>query len=476
MKGILKDLKAAPLVWGAVGLVLVMGQYTLSLFMALQESLKRACDAGCTGPRRDIADMIDLPMFFLIVMFVFVVLWVVSSALKQRRRQLALLVLQGATPVQLLIRTIVVVAVLFVLANVVAFVLVPPVARRFYWFYLPILQDTGSFLPYVGTGVYSALVKGAEFGGVTVLVGTVFTMRSMARISPIEALRQSQNPPRRLGARRWTFVVLLLAAAAMLLSLSSMTLKRASRAAIMAGKAVSDSTGTMLLLTVIGGMFLMVFALALAAPAVLGRFTSWWTSIPVPSATWRLAGQQSSGRIDRQSGTVMPLVIGLAMTMTVSSAISTSASTMDHVAPGVKGYEAAGLDRILAILAPALVVALAGVVAGLCISAGERRIDAALTYVAGAEVGQLRVLSFLDGAIMAASAVFLAFIITNVALLSIDSGLLKLVGACVPNLQLAGWLGILVIAVVVGAVATGVQGMATRYQDSVRIIASAIGE
>lgn len=476
MKGALKDLKAAPMVWGAVELVLVVGQTMLSLFMALQESLKQACVGSCLGTSRDQSFQMSMPLFFLIIMFAFVVLWTVSSALAQRRRQLALLILQGATPIQLLMRTIAVVAVLFVVANVVPFVVVPLVAPGFYRFYMPIAIDVVSFSSYVGSGVYSALAKGAIFGGVTVLVGTVFTMRSIARISPIEALRQSQNPPRRIGIKRLVMTVILLVAALVVLSISGLTLKPVSQATIMRGKAFTDSTSTLLMLTAILGMFLLVFALATVAPLVLGRFASWWTSIPIPSATWRLAGQQSSGRIDRQRGTVMPLVIGLTMTMTVSSILATLSTTMHHIAPGVKGYGAASLERILASLAPAIIVALAGVVAGLCISAGARKVDAALTYVAGADIGQLTVLSFLDGAIMSATAVLLAFIVTNISLLSLDFGLLKLVGHCVPNLELLGWLGILVIAVIVGAIATGIQGLATRYQDSVRIIASAIGE
>ncbi|MDF7641065.1 hypothetical protein PT279_05610 [Bifidobacterium sp. ESL0784] len=476
MKGALKDLKAAPMVWGAVGLVLVVGQTMLSLFMALWESLKRACTGSCVGTSGDQSFVMTMPLFFLIVMFAFVVLWTVSSALAQRRRQLALLVLQGATPIQLLMRTIVVVAVLFVVANVAAFVIVPLVAQGFYRFYMPIAIDVGSFPPYVGSGVYPALMRGAIFGGATVLVGTIFTMRSIARISPIEALRQSQNPPRRIGVKRMVMVIVLFLAALVVLSISGLALKPVSQATIMAGKAFTDSTSALLIWTAMLGMFLLVFALALAAPLILGRFASWWTSIPIPSATWKLAGQQSSGRINRQRGTVMPLVIGLTMTMTFSSILATFTTTMNYIAPGVKGYKSASLERILAVLAPAIIVALAGVVAGLCISAGARKVDAALTYVAGADIGQLTVLSFLDGAIMSATSVLLAFIVTNVALLSIDFGLLKLVGHCVPNLELLGWLAILVIAVIVGAIATGIQGLTTRYQDSMRIIASAIGE
>ncbi|WP_295729382.1 FtsX-like permease family protein [uncultured Bifidobacterium sp.] len=122
MRGALSDLKAAPAVWAGVWLSLVVSQTAVCTIVAA----RRAIDAAYHGPDAGLGANLSGPaMLFSVVIAVFVMLWVVTAALNQRRHQLALLVLQGATPWQLLFGNLAIIIILFIVAAVASSLLTP---------------------------------------------------------------------------------------------------------------------------------------------------------------------------------------------------------------------------------------------------------------------------------------------------------------------------------------------------------------
>ncbi|KFF31044.1 hypothetical protein [Bifidobacterium bombi] len=227
----------------------------------------------------------------------------------------------------------------------------------------------------------------------------------------------------------------------------------------------------------VGGMFLMVFALAVLAPYVTHWFTKGWTHVlAVPSTAWRLARQQSVGRIQRQNATIIPMTAGLCLLMTFSGVLHTLADSL-------KGFAGRGgmnvnphmLTNLMAMLGPAIVIALVGAISGLLITSRARSLDLALTYVSGAEVGQLRLLGALDGVITMVTSVLLAFVITLLSTAGTALMLKRYLGSAKLSVQWGYWAIIIVLAVAAGTVATGVQALSTRFDDSLIIISHAIG-
>lgn len=417
-------------------------------------------------------------MVFSVLIAVFVLLWVVTAALNQRRNQLALLVLQGATPVQLLIRNLAILVVLFIAAAVVSCLLTPVVTP--YLFAL-LIKAFNLSLTYKNAHVLASIRTGLIIAGVTVLVSSVLTVRSLSKIRPIEALRQSQNPPKQVNALRLIAGLLLTAGSWCMLVLPGLATGKMNlqELAHSTGKNPIESKTTGFIAFSMGGMFLLIFALAVLAPYIVRWFTKGWTRlVPVPSSAWNIARQQAAGRIRRQSATIIPVTAGLSLLMTFSGLLHTLADSLKNLSGAGSGTSLNPhmLTNLMAMLGPALIIAFAGAVSGLLITAKGRSLDAALTYVSGAQIGQLRALGMLDGVITMVTATLLAFIITLISTSGTAFMLDRYLGSAHLSIQWDYWAVIVLVAACVGAVATGVQACVTRYQDSIRIISRTIGE
>lgn len=134
------------------------------------------------------------------------------------------------------------------------------------------------------------------------------------------------------------------------------------------------------------------------------------------------------------------------------------------------------LVSLAAMLGPALVITLAGVISGLLITSRGRSLDLALTYVSGAEVGQLRILGSLDGAITMVTATLLSFIVTLICTSGTAFNLFVYLGHAQPGIQWSWWAAIVLCTTLVGGLSTGLQAAGTHFEQSTRIIARAIGE
>lgn len=478
MRRSLSELKAAPLVWVGVWLSMIASQTMLCSIFAVHAVI----DMDYHGRNADdmASNVTSVPMVFTVVAAVLVLLWVISSALDQRRHQLALLVLQGAMPWQLLAMNILAILILFILAAVVSCLLTPLVA--------PIICAliTNSFdmtLPYRNVNLPFSLRTGLIISGATTLIGTVMTVRSLGRIRPMEALRQSWNPPGKAGTFRTFMGGIFLTGALCLLAIPGLASGRADRtelANILGSKAI-QSKMNLFLGTSMGAMFLLIFSLAAWSPYILPLLTRGWTNlIPLPSPTWVLARQQAVGRIQRQGATIIPMAAGLSLLMSFSGILLTLRNSMAWFAPPGTSDDSSSDGQMLvslaAMLGPALVVTLAGVISGLLITSRGRSLDLALTYVSGAEVGQLRILGSLDGAITMVTATLLSFIVTLICTGGTAFNLFVYLGHARLGIQWSWWAAIVLCTALVGGLATGLQAAGTHFEQSTRIIAQAIGQ
>lgn len=473
MKGALSDLRAAPIVWGAVCLTMFVSQTIMCSIIAA----RTAIDLGYRGPDEGMGSSITGPaMIFSVIVSVFVMLWVITSALNQRRHQLALLVLQGALPWQLLLRNLLIVMALFVLAIVASSILVPVVTPLLFGL---LVKPFNLQVTYTNAHILASLRIGFIISGITILIGTVLTVHSLSRIRPIEALRQSQDPPKTISVFRVLAGTVFFIGALCMLLIPGFATQRLEVSHHADFNAI-EGKWTGFIGFSMGGMFLLVFALAFVAPYLLHWFTRLWTHVvAVPSSTWKLARQQAVGRIQRQGATIIPMTAGLSLLMTFAGVLSTMIVSLQVAFPeqaGTVPTTSTMFESLLAVIGPALIIAVTGAVAGLLITSRGRRLDLALTYVSGAEVGQLKVLGALDGAITMATSILLAFFITLMSTSSLAFMMKRYVGHSLISVQWSAWLIVFLVALFIGAAATGVQSSATRYENSVAVIAQAIGE
>ena len=476
MRGALSDLKAAPAVWAGVWLSLIVSQTAVCTIVAA----RRAIDAAYHGPDAGLGANLSGPaMLFSVVIAVFVMLWVVTAALNQRRHQLALLVLQGATPWQLLFGNLAIIIVLFILAAVASSLLTPLAAP--YLFDL-LARAFELKLTYQATQLLASIGTGLAIAGVAVLAGTVLTVRTLSKIRPIEALRQSQNPPRQVNAFRVLLGTSLLVGAICVLIIPGTVTRKidpGELATHISGRNPIESRVTGFIGFSMGGMFLLIFALAVLAPYVMHWFTKGWTHLlPLPFSTWKLARQQAVGRIQRQNATIIPMTAGLSLLMTFSGVLHTLTDSLKNFASNGHSMNVNPhmLTNLMAMLGPALIIALVGAISGLMITARGRRLDLALTYVSGASTGQLRILGALDGLISMVTSVLLAFVITLLSTCGTAFMLQRYLGSAKISVQWGYWAVIALLAIVVGALVTGVQALCARSEDSVRVISRAVGE
>ena len=96
MRGLLRDFRDAPVVWGAVLLLLAVVQCVSGMVMVMLSNARMAMAVpGLHG--RAVMFSMELsgpPLVPMIVVGMLMVLLVVSSAIRQRRRALALIALQ----------------------------------------------------------------------------------------------------------------------------------------------------------------------------------------------------------------------------------------------------------------------------------------------------------------------------------------------------------------------------------------------
>ena len=212
MRLLLRDFKDAPLAWSGVVLVLIASQTMVGLIAMMLSSAKALGDLpGMAEQGRTACQNLMIPFVAFLVAAVLIVLQVVSSVVSQRRRNLALLALQGATPWQLTSLTCLRVLVLALAASVVSLAASLLLARPLY------ALETSQFLigrqPFIASRQLASWAAGTSCGVVVALIGALLTIRTISRISPVESLRAANIPPKTAGSTRRIAAALFLLAA-----------------------------------------------------------------------------------------------------------------------------------------------------------------------------------------------------------------------------------------------------------------------
>lgn len=436
MRLLLRDFKDAPLAWSGVALVLIASQTTIGL-LAMMLSSARALGnlPGMAEQGRTAHQNLMIPFVALLVAAVLIVLQVVSSVINQRRRNLALLTLQGATPWQLTSLTCLRVLILALAASVVSLTASLLLVRPLYaW-------ETSQFLigkqPFIVSHQLASWAAGTSCGVLVALIGTLLTIRTISRINPVESLRAAIIPPKTVGlARRIAAALCLLAALAIMLmpimqarTIPDEQLVRLHTAAPILPIAMGSTFGFMLLLA----------AICLAGSSLLGAVTSGWTRlVALHSPSWLIACRQASARMRSLSSTVIPLVVGVSLLMMTDSFYQTSADS-SSLLPTNLDVSSSDFSMLITLLGPALVVTLAGVCAGYLISAHGRSLDLSLISIAGADPNQLEIMSALEGLIMATTAVLISLTSSLLPVLAYAVGFHKVFGAASIGIPWAHW-------------------------------------
>ena len=436
MRLLLRDFKDAPLAWSGIMLVLIATQIMVGLLAMMLSSARGLGDLpGMAEQGRTAYQNLMIPFAALLIAAVLIVLQVVSSVINQRRRNLALLALQGATPWQLTSLTCLRVFILALAASLVSLVASFPLVRPLYaW-------ETSQFLigrqPFIAGYQLASWAVGTTCGVLVALIGTLLTIRAISRISPVESLRAAISPPKAAGlVRRIAAILCLLAASTVMLM------------PIIQARTIPDEqlvrlhTAAPILPIAMGSTFgfvLMLAAICLAGPSLLGTVTSGWTRLIVlRKPSWLIACRQASARMRSLSSTVIPLVVGVSLLMMTDSFYQTSAESSRLLPPNLD-VSSSDFSMLITLLGPALVVTLAGVCAGYLISAHGRSLDLSLTSIAGADPNQLEIMSALEGFIMATTAVLISFTSSILPVIAYAAGFRKVFGVASIGIPWTHW-------------------------------------
>lgn len=240
------------------------------------------------------------------------------------------------------------------------------------------------------------LVANLACVGVAAL-GGLGQARKAATIPPVEALRQAAaSPPQRMTGPRWVAVVLgCLILALLFAAIYPLNQERNS-----------ETVSTLMQL---GLLALIVFTqlVAWSAPLLISPLARGWTAlIPVRAPVWQLARKNIYVRGPRFARSVVPIVFTIALMLGLLSLGPTILATT--TASGYGGdpirLDKAGMGAFLALLGPALGVALCGGIGNLFMMSKQRDAELALFGITGATPGQRRLLPVLEAVILTVTA------------------------------------------------------------------------
>ncbi|AKV55578.1 hypothetical protein BACT_1169 [Bifidobacterium actinocoloniiforme DSM 22766] len=444
MKAILTSLRAAPGVWIGVFLYLSVVQTVMS-GMTLIAGSSRYTQANAQGGLAEDAyqmtrmmDTDQLPI--TIIVGVFITLWVVSAAINQQRKQLALLAMQGATPIQLTALMELLVLVLGLTASILSAAVAPLVAPAFFKYLLRTYSTMADSYTYHADA--RSWFLGVAIGLATALIGTTLTVRSASRVDPVEAYRSQPVTSKRPGGIR-----ILLALASFLGAVYVFILPARSvhRVDLSGGKAAMktfyEDMGTMYY-SAIGGLLLLMIAFAFLAPLLYGGLVRLWTSlVPFPAAPWALARRQTVSRIERSSSVLAPLMVCVGLIMGMGTPIQIFSASLLRVAgySTPPGTTSTGMPGVIGAIGPEAVVALGGALAGFCMVSRERGFDQALLDISGAEPRQLRFMALLEGSIIMLTAMLAAFLIVIPATACAYFDIRAILGTAVLSISWSLW-------------------------------------
>lgn len=409
-----------------------------------------------------VAEVVGADGSILGVVVVVVVLVTVGSAVSARRRQIALWLLAGASPGQvvrmILLQVVVVSLATSVPAAGVAVAVIDPALR--------LVSDggIGPANPVATTVSLWAMVLGGAVGVVLAVLGAWRAAVVAGRLPPVDALRSGHEVYRPLTAAR----VVRYALSGVILGL----------AVLLGSTIVSPRDAGTLVTTPIFVLLLTLVLVALLAPAVLPRVVWLWTRLPLPWAAWIVARDTSVARSARLAGTITPLALCIGLVLGALTIADTMVATTAALAPGT----ADGLSTrpeivgLVIVFGLPVVVAAGGALGAMLITARGRAVDLALPRLVGATAGQSWWQAFCEGVILTVTSLVVAVVCVGAALVVQSIGLVSLYGGVVVVIP---W----TVLVVLGAVLAALGGMTTvattqhaRHRPPHRVISELLGE
>lgn len=478
MRGLLRDFRDAPVVWGAVLLLLSVVQCVSGMVMVMLSNARMAMTVPGLHDRAVIfyMELSGPPLVPMVIVGMLMVLLVVSSAIRQRRRPLALIALQGATPGQLTLRVCVQVLLLDVVATLVSLVVSPALARGLYPFATRQLEADGlPFLPQDVTGMLRALGCGVVFGFAMALVGSLLTARAIGGISPVGALREASDPPKTVGVIRLVLAWIMFAGALASLAAGLLNVRKTSMARMSVQVTFSSMSplayGNMI------AMLLFTVSVCLAGPAVLSATVRMWTAVAcLPWPAWRIACQQTRARVCASSSTIIPLAAGLTLLMSYESLTATITAWTRLLPAGTPTVEVPGFARILALIGTSLVLVLTAVCSGYLIAQRGRELDLALVAVSGGTQGQLNAIAALDGLMTVITSSLIAFVPSLLVSVSFSIGIWLSFDVLVFGMPWIPWLVVVIVLAVMAMLGSWLTAQRGIRTPPTVVIAHAAGE
>ncbi|MFV0428568.1 MAG: FtsX-like permease family protein [Arachnia sp.] len=307
-----------------------------------------------------------------------------------------------------------------------------------------------------GTTVVVALIAGGR------------QARQASAIPPVEALRQSQAPLKRVRIRPLGWIGLLLTLAVGVGSFASVPVQIAHR--------YSETFSNLL---IIGAMQMFIWGIAIAflGPVLMRPVTRAWTAlIPVGSAPWVLAKASVTARTERLYKSVTPVLFAVGILV---GSVVTGESLAATLAAYAEADLVAGMGGILTELFTfglPLAVAFAGSISSLVMMTKQRDADLALLGVAGATPAQRILIPAFEGVIITVTAALLS--------LGMIAPSLMFFGYAIPSMDVAWHLVIpwpLVAAILLGCAAitvasTVIPTLAAQRVPEQRVIARLVAE
>lgn len=263
---------------------------------------------------------------------------------------------------------------------------------------------------------------------VVVFVSGFSPAHRASRISPLEALRAPEAPPRAMSVSRWVLAALFLLLTVVLLATTF------------------GNSPDIISLNTIFACITASATIAAAGPLILPPVMRLWPRI-LPdrmSTPWFLARTGAAHRLLYSASSVTPLLVGMTLIGSIFSAAYTQRNAMLANGVPVDRMSLAN-DQVVIMLGGPLLLAVAGAAAVIFQGAAERRAAATIFWRSGVSPVTIVAAAALEAVVAVGTALILALVVI-VAIVSIES--LALAGPVGPSLPTVEFPALLALAAV----------------------------
>ncbi len=316
----------------AVGLVIVLS-LCQSVLSALCLVIGSARSSVVDGSDRRIGSLLlqlCVPITVITFLIAVIVIFIsTETGLRQRRKDLAMLELQGATDGQVLSRAVCESLILLIPSSVISAV-VSPVAAPFLWkiyvAYLYREQAGGSAsVPFSWDRAFASIATGILIGLIASICGTLLTIREIRRVSALEIIRDDFRDTSSVSRTRtiWGMIFLILTVIVLAAPIAAIGLSRNSQG--------STGAGSLFLFEAqVSSIITFIISLSLLGPkAIHGATAAWLSLVPSASAPVWVVKQQASRKSEQRAGITTLLTILLILYFAALGADRTRTASID---------------------------------------------------------------------------------------------------------------------------------------------------